>query len=281
MFKRILLPLDGSALGEAILPQIFHILRKEDSEIVLLRVAQPEKATEGGQLNPFVVPETVSQARTYLTRVEERLSGQGARVRSLVHVGAPAPVILDAAWREQVSMIAMMTHGHSGMARWVFGSVAEKVLRASTVPLLLLRSFPEGGALASSEPLRFERVLVPIANLHFRILGYVQELALHFGSKITLLHVVEPGEDGSTKDEGATELRRVQQDLEAAGVPTEIRERHGDPAMQILECARDENADLIAMTTHGRTGPSRWVIGSVTEKVLRSAVVPMLVVRNP
>lgn len=119
------------------------------------------------------------------------------------------------------------------------------------------------------------------SQAHFRILGYVHELAIHFGSKITLLHVVEPGEDARTKEEGAAGLRLVQQDLEAAGVPTDIRERRGDPAMEILDCARDERADLLAMTTPGRSGPSRWVIGSVTEKVLRSAVVPMLVVQNP
>ena len=108
----------------------------------------------------------------------------------------------------------------------------------------------------------------------------MREFSIHFGSKVTLLHVLEPGEDPDDRDEARAEVRRVQKDLESAGIPTELRERRGDPALEILECAREERAGIIAMTTHGRSAPSRWAVGSVTEKVLRSATVPMLVVRN-
>jgi len=280
MFERILLPLDGSALGEAILPQIEPILGREDSEIILLHVAQLQKAAVGPRLSTPAFPDPVSDAQGYLARIENRFSRNGTRTRSIVDVGSPAAVILDVAEREEVTLIAMATHGRTGLARWVFGSVSEKVLRASRVPLLLLRSFQEGGSPAPSEPLALDRVLVPIANFHLRILGYVREFAIHFGSKITLMHVIEPGEESTVQDQARAEIHHVQQDLETAGIPTETRERRGDPAMEILECARDERASIIAMTTHGRTGPSRWAVGSVTEKVLRSATVPMLVVRN-
>jgi len=280
MFERILLPLDGSALGEAILPKIEPILRRENSEIVILRVAQLQTAAVGPKLSTPVFPDPVSDAHGYLSRIEDRFVRTGTRVRSIVDVGSPAAVILDVAEREEVTLIAMATHGRTGLARWVFGSVAEKVLRASRVPLLLLRSFQEGGSPAPSEPLAFDRVLVPIANFHLRILGYVREFAIHFGSKVTLMHVTEPGEERSAQEQARAEIRHVQQDLETAGIPTETRERRGDPALEILECARDERSSLIAMTTHGRSGPSRWAVGSVTEKVLRSATAPMLVVRN-
>ena len=280
MFERILLPLDGSTLGEAILPRIAHILRREDSELLLLRVAQLQTVPVGHQVTPPALPDPVMDAHAYLAKIEDRFSSQGARVRSIVDVGAPATRILDVARREDVTLIAMATHGHTGIARWVFGSVAEKVLRACAVPLLLLRSFQEGGSPAPSEPLAFDRVLVPIANFHLRILDYVREFAIHFGSKVTLMHVFEPGEDRMAQDQARTEIRLVQKDLESAGIPTDIRERQGDPAVEILECARDERAGIIAMTTHGRGGPSRWAVGSVSEKVLRAATVPMLVVRN-
>jgi nucleotide-binding universal stress UspA family protein len=280
MFERILIPLDGSALSEAILPKISHLLRREDSELLLLRVAQLETVAVGHQVTPPVLPDPVMDAHAYLEKIEDRFSTQGARVRSIVDVGAPAPRILDIARREDVTLIAMATHGRTGQSRWAFGSVAEKVLHASSVPMLLLRSFQEGGSPAPSEPLAFDRVLVPIANFHLLILGYVREFAIHFGSKVTLMHVSEPAEDSQAQDQAREEIRLVETDLECAGIPTDIRERRGDPAVEILECARDERAGIIAMTTHGRTGPSRWAIGSVTEKVLRSATVPMLVVRN-
>ena len=280
MFERILLPLDGSTLGEAILHQIEPILGRESSEIVLLRVAQLQTAAVGTQRSPPVFRDPVSDAHEYLARIENRFVRQGTRTRSIIEVGSPAAVILDIAEREKVTLIAMATHGRTGLARWVFGSVSEKVLRASRVPLLLMRSFQEGGSPAPSEPLAFDRVLVPIANFHLRILGYVREFAIHFGSKVTLMHVIQPGEERSAQEQARAEIRHVQQDLEAAGIPTELREGRGDPAQEILECARDERASIIAMTTHGRSGPSRWAVGSVTEKVLRSATVPMLVVRN-
>lgn len=280
MFERILLPLDGSALGEAILPQIARILRREDSEILLLHVAQMQTAAAGTGFAAPASENPAGAARAYLDRLCRRFSSEGARVRALVEVGSPAPMILDTAERENATLIAMATHGRTGLARWVFGSVSEKVLRASPVPLLLVRSFQEGGSPAPSEALTFERILVPIAQFHLRILGYVRELAILFGSRVTLLHVVEPDEDVSTRDRARAELRAVQGDLEAAGIPTESRERQGDPALEILECAREEESGIIAMTTHARSGPSRWAVGSVTEKVLKSALVPMLVVRT-
>ena len=172
------------------------------------------------------------------------------------------------------------SHGRSGLARWVFGSIAEKVLRASPVPLLLLRSFEEGGSPAPSAPLSFDRILVPFAHFHPRILDYVREFAILFGSRVALLHVSEPGEDRESQDQARTELPLVQKELESVGIPTEVLERRGDPAVEILEGARDAMADIIAMTTHGRSGLSRWALGSVTEKVLRTATVPLLVVRN-
>ncbi|HVR83265.1 MAG TPA: universal stress protein [Planctomycetota bacterium] len=280
MFERILLPLDGSTLGEAILPRIAHILRREDSELLLLRIAQLEKAAVGRHVSPPALPDPVMDAHAYLAKIEDRFAAQGARVRSIVDVGSPAARILDIARREDVTLIAMATHGHTGLARSVFGSVSERVLRASSVPLLLLRSFQEGGSPAPSEPLTFDRVLVPIADFHLRILEYVREFAIHFGSKVTLVHVSEPGEDRWAQDQARAELRLVQTDLESAGIPTDLRERRGDPAVEILESARDERAGLIAMTTCGLAGSTRWAAGSVTEKVLRSATVPMLVVRN-
>jgi len=276
MFERILVPLDGSSRAEAVLPQIAKILKREDSEILLLGVPQPPSIAFGTELAPPLIVDYRGETKAYLGRLEQHWTEQGVRVRSLVEEGPPAGTILETADRENVTLIAMATHGRTGLARWVFGSVTEKVIRASSVPVLVLRSFPE--APTGSAP--FGRILVPIVHFHLRILPYIREFAGLFGSHVTLLHVVEPGEDPQVWTQALEEIKLVAQEFRAFGLATESRERFGDPAHEILEAAREERADLIAITTHKSHGESRWALGSVTEKVIRSASVPLLIVRN-
>lgn len=277
MFERILVPLDGSPRAEAVLPQIARILKREDSEILLLGIPQPPSVAFGTELAPPLIVDYRGETRSYLARLEKRWAEEGARVRALVEEGSPAGTILETAERENVTLIAMATHGRSGLARWVFGSVTEKVLRASAVPVLVLRSFPEAGAAVSAP---FGRILVPIVHFHLRILPYIKEFAALFGSRVSLLHVVEPGEDPQVWAQALEEIKLVAQDFRSSGLLTESRQRFGDPAHEILEAARDERADLIAITTHKAHGEARWALGSVTEKVIRAAAVPLLIVRN-
>jgi nucleotide-binding universal stress UspA family protein len=273
MFERILLPLDGSPVAEALLDRLGPILTRNDSELLLLRVA-PTSVYPYAEL-PIVVPDIRIESRAYVQRIAQGLIERGARARPLVEEGPPAGTILDVAEREKATLIAMPTHGRTGIARWVFGSVTEKVVRASPVPLLVVRSFP-----AVPSPLSFERILVPIVHFHFKIMPHVREVARLFGSRVAIVHVVEPGEDASTRDQAQAEIRTLVNELKENGIPTEVLERKGDPAHEILEACRQEQAGLIAITTHGRHGPTRWALGSVTEKVLRSSPVPLLVVRN-
>jgi len=189
-------------------------------------------------------------------------------------------MILETAEREHVTLIAMATHGRTGLSRWAFGSITEKVIRASTVPLLVLRSFQVGGSPETPESPTFDRILVPIEHSHMKIIPYIKAFAGLFGARVTLLHVVEPGENSQSRERALEELRVMAQELHKAGIQTESQERSGDPAHEILEGARKEKAGLIAMTTHGRRGATRWTLGSVTEKVVRSAEIPLLIVRN-
>jgi nucleotide-binding universal stress UspA family protein len=277
MFERILLPLDGSTLAEASLVQISQLLRLPDSELFLLRVPQPTTVIKKEIGAPPGKDASRGEAEAYLARIHRRLADREGRVRSLVEDGSPAGTILDTAERENATLIVMTTHGRTGLPRWVFGSVTEKVIRASVVPLLLLRSFPP------SEPSRtpsFERILVPISHFNLRILPYVKEFARVFGARAILLHVTEATEDEGMKDRARNELNVVAEQLRGAGVNAEVRERPGDAAHEILNSSWEESAGLIAITTHGSREPSRWALGSVTEKVLRSATTPILLVRN-
>lgn len=273
LFERVLVPLDGSALAERALAQVRRILRRADAEAVLFRAV--ELPAIGGDLYPLLEP-LQEEARRYLARLEQELSEQGARVRSVVRVGPAAETILSAADEEKATLLVMATHGRSGIARWVLGSVTEKVLRASPVPVWVSRSF-DGRGLPAEGDKGVKTILVPLeGDISLRVLPAVVEVArLYDGPKVVLLNVLP---EGGAYGVPVPFLTQAYQKLREQGISAEPMLRTGDPASQILEACESQKADLIALCTHGRSGPSRWALGSVTEKVLRGATVPLLVV---
>jgi nucleotide-binding universal stress UspA family protein len=279
VFERILVPLDGSELAESVLHQVRRLLMRKDGEIRLLRVVTLPPATEGDAGLPLDL--LWSQATEYLQGVERRLSEQGARVKMKVVEGFAADAILETAKGCCATMIAMSTHGRTGLARWVFGSVAEKVLRASPIPVLVVPSFQGSGGDAfptGAREIPFRTILVPVTSEErsLEIVPPAIEFARLFESKVLALNVCQ----GQECTVPLHEMRKAYELFREAGVPAEPLVKQGDAAAQILETCRETGADLIAMTTHGRSGPSRWVLGSVAEKVLRGANVPLLVLRT-
>jgi nucleotide-binding universal stress UspA family protein len=272
LFERVLVPLDGSSLAERALDQVRRILRQADAEAILVRAVELPLA--GAEVYP-VVDSFEEEARRYLKRVERSLLEDGARVRSVVRLGPAAETILSVANEEKASLIVMTTHGRTGIARWVMGSVAEKILRASPVPVWVARSFDGRGAPEEGER-AVKTILVPLeGDASLRILPFVVELARHFGGAQALLLNVLP--EGAGLQRSIPWLTRAHQELREHGIPSEPILRQGDPASQILEACESRGADMIALCTHGRSGLSRWALGSVTEKVLRAAVVPLFV----
>jgi nucleotide-binding universal stress UspA family protein len=140
MYKRVLIPVDGSDVAEAILPLILDIAGPLDLEIVLLTVNQPIRATaiEAGQ--QLAVDGLQSEvARTYLAGLATEMRAKGLRVETLVRRGEPVSEILAAAQNTGADLIAMTTHGRTGPTRLLFGSIAEGVLRQSEIPVFLMR----------------------------------------------------------------------------------------------------------------------------------------------
>jgi nucleotide-binding universal stress UspA family protein len=282
MFERILVPLDGSPLAETILSQVRRILFWKDVEVLLLRAVELPPLFPGG-LGGSRAAELEEAAKAYVRGQELKLSEKGARVRSLIRIGPAAGVILETAESEKATLVAMTTHGRSGLSRWAFGSVAEKVLRAGTVPLLMTRSFVADASgtahAAAPQELRVQKILVPLElnKLSLQVIPYVTELGRLFDAKVLLLNVC--GKETAC-DVPVVEMTHAFEQLRDQGLAAEPVMRQGDPAEQILEAGREWSVDFIAMTTHGRSGPSRWTLGSVAEKVLRHATVPVLLVRG-
>ena len=142
-YKKILVPLDGSETSEAILPEIEKLASAFKAHMSLLYVV-PIPIIPGG-IEPIVnyqpITDTlIKDAEAYLRKIEKRLKGKGFTVESRLQEGNEAQRILEHAEGKDIDLIAMSTHGRSGVSRWLLGSVAEKVIRHATKPILLVRA---------------------------------------------------------------------------------------------------------------------------------------------
>jgi nucleotide-binding universal stress UspA family protein len=277
MIERIVVPLDGSLTAEAILPQVRRVLYRNDSELILVRAVQPLMAE-----NAIVAAEVeLAAAREYILGQLERLERAGVRARHVLRIGSPASVILEVAEEQKATMIAMATHGTSGVQRFVFGSVAESVLRKSPIPVLLVRPFWSYELVPSVRPekLPVRNVLVPVdgSDLSLKAVPNIVEFADLFESRVILLRVLEEKEDAA---EAVKQLKALARTFEKRGVEAITLTEKGDAVERILNAIESHAVDLVAMTTHGRSGLTRAVTGSVTERVLRRATVPLLITRN-
>jgi nucleotide-binding universal stress UspA family protein len=149
MYERMLVPLDGSEVAEGILPFVEQVAGPLDAEVVLFRVIEPPSPVELVASAGVVAADTFTvrdvEAKAYLSELQRRLSKKGLRIRTRVALGGPpAEEILAAIKATSADLVAMATHGRSGIGRALLGSVAESVLRASPVPVLMIRTMARG-----------------------------------------------------------------------------------------------------------------------------------------
>lgn len=263
---RLLVALDGTAEAETILAAIMPLVRITRVDLVLLRVASRR--------------EEVEEARAYLTRMEGALALHRVRAESEVDIGAPAPAILARLKDGGFDFAAMTTHGRRGIRRLLMGSVAETVVRSAEVPLIVNRPDARIGD--------WKRIVVPLdgSPTAEEVLGDVAALAGLTGATLHVINVAEalvsaPGLEFAYSAVSLPDmkpyLRRVKERLTARGLNVEIEARIGFPAADVVRYASEIGAGLIAMTTHGRTGLRRVVMGSVAEHVFRTAPCAVLV----
>jgi nucleotide-binding universal stress UspA family protein len=193
---------------------------------------------------------------------------------------AVASAILRFAEASHSDLIVMSTHGRTGFNRWLLGSVAEQVLQGAEVPIVLVRTSQE----RSTQPFQLRRVLVPLdgSPLGEQCLPYLDELAKQASPEITLLYVEtaaisEPPDDSN--DDELTYLDHIATGLKRSGLSVQTRVRRGMPNEEILDQAQKSSADLVVMTTHGRTGLGRLALGSVAHNVVSRSKIPVFLVR--
>jgi nucleotide-binding universal stress UspA family protein len=142
MFRRVVVPLDGSKLAESIMPFLAQIAGPLDLEVVLLRVLEPiaPQVLEGSRhVEIEDVEARTTEANAYLRPIAAALASRGVRARATVRRGAPVTEIVAEAREADADLIAMTTHGRGGLGRLLFGSVAESVLRQAEIPVFLMR----------------------------------------------------------------------------------------------------------------------------------------------
>lgn len=150
MYDRILVPLDGSKLAECVLPHVEKIAKDcKVKEVIILRVCEPPSILSDYPASmPTSWEEHVTQMTTYtqqqcslyLGDVEKQLRDLGLKVRSDSRLGNAADEIVDYAAKNEVDLIIIASHGRSGLTRWAYGSVADKVFRSTCTPILMVRA---------------------------------------------------------------------------------------------------------------------------------------------
>lgn len=267
---RILVALDGSPEAETILAALMPLARGRPVGLVLFRVIETGESPEAAQ--------------AYLDEATGALEHHGLSALGLLARGKPAQEIVAAARQPGIDLIAMATHGRTGVTRILFGSVTEEVLRHAPVPLLIGRP---GGRKAE-----WKRILVALDGSEDAeaVLPDASRLARTLGAKLDLAQsVFVPALPMAGMGELPVYMtppdprpyldRTCARVAETFGVEAQAVALGGPPAAELVRHAAEVGADLICLTTHGRTGVSRMLLGSVAEQIVRSAPCAVLVRR--
>jgi len=296
MYSKLLVPLDGSTTAERVLP-FAHILAEtlklpvELLEVVDIAAATAHIAADKARYLDKIITEGENASREHLAEIARTFTG--LKVTCQVLRGRPADLIIERAEGDHGTLIAMATHGRSGINRWMMGSVAEKVLRGTKASLFLVRA---ADAVSVARPAAVKSILVPLdgSELAESALPNVGELAKKLDLQIVVCRAYElaatayygsedylPKYDEMLRDlkeqvEGY--LKKKTDELKAGGI-TKVSwvALEGSGAEEIVRYANAHPDVLIGMCTHGRSGVSRWTLGSVTEKVVRHTDGPVLV----
>jgi nucleotide-binding universal stress UspA family protein len=289
MLSTILLTLDGSPLAERALPFGEGLARATGARLVLVRSAQAFTLPGLDATEDQVA--TVAAAETYLENLAEHLRKTGLSVEVAVPYGAPAAEILQEIELRKGDLVVMATHGRSGPGRWIYGSVTDEVLRRSPVPLVVL---PPAAALSwpGKQP---PSLLVPLdgSALAEAALAPATDLAQQLAATVMLVDVVpwpplvadrgdvppEVFDPEPQLAEAHAYLAEVAGRLDGQLGSVAWRVELGWPEVVIARIAEEQQVDLIAMSTHGRTGVPRLVLGSVATAMLQRSTVPVFLVR--
>ena len=285
MHEDVLLPFDGSDGAAAVLHHAAEIAHWDDATIHVLFVADTTRdsvtVVEGQTVDVLV-----QQGEDIVTEAEQTLQSLGVDSKTDVIQGNPAPTITEYAERYGHDLIVLPTHGRTGVSRYLIGSVTEKVVRLSSVPVLTARMQPD-------EQLTFpyENILIPTDGSAAAVRA--ADHGLRFTSALdATAHALSVVDDASlgldvrstvSSDAGEATATDAIDDVVSAAEEYDLGDivrhiEHGSPVDGIFACVEDNDIDAVVMGTTGRRGTDRILLGSVAEKTVRSAPVPVITI---
>jgi nucleotide-binding universal stress UspA family protein len=297
--RRILCASDLSPASEPAWLMAQRLGRLFGAEVLLLHVIPPVPIPIEGYFPPGMYQELVTgawrEAEAGLATVVAGVTGPPLKARGRIAEGSPAARIVDIAAEEAADLVVVGTHGRTGLDRVLIGSVADRVVRTASCPVLTVRAQPAGTTPATGlERILYATDFSPAARAAW---PWVLALASASGAAVDLLHVAtQPVPDRHLspetlgqmathlKEQAQTEAERFLQDAGRTWPGRLPRERvtvlvgHGVMGDQVTHWARQRRADLIVMGTHGWSGLLRWMLGSVAQHVIQTAPCPVLTV---
>jgi nucleotide-binding universal stress UspA family protein len=294
MFQRILVPLDGSELGELALPYAAELAAAFGSQVDLLYV-DDTKSPEQQHMNQVYIEKMVERT-VGLIKNFSPVETNPAQANPVILDGEPAAQIIEYAEKNNVSLLIMVSHGRSGIMPWPMGSTAAKVLQRTDKPVLFIRA--QQAVMPTGFDSVFRRIILPLDGSASgeSALPHIKELTTRIASELTFFRVVAPGYHVQTigglnyvslpkagidrlSDEARQYLDRISAEVEGSRATIKLEVRVGDAASEIIKFAAEQDFNLIAMSSHGYSSIDKWTFGGVTHKVLHSSKTPLFLVR--
>jgi nucleotide-binding universal stress UspA family protein len=299
MYSKILVPLDGSRTAEKVLPYARYLAARFKIPIELLAVIDIAEmavhmSADNARFLDSMIEDGIKHSTAYLRGVASTFPGDD--IKCSVERGRAEDLIIEKGAADTAMLITMATHGRSGLNRFLLGSIAEKVLRGTVNPLLLVRATEEA---KPDGEVTLKSIIVPLdgSELADSVLPMVAGLAKKLELEIELFRAYHipsyayTGDEGypvnyeevvrrGVRDEASEYLNKKANELKKLGVAkVSCVTQEGFAADEIISLGRKTRDNLIAMCSHGRSGVQRWVLGSVTETVVRHSDDPVLIAR--
>jgi nucleotide-binding universal stress UspA family protein len=305
MYKKMLVLLDGSQLAEIVFPFVTELAGRLDLDVILLHVYS--QAISGfAPMYKTYVESTAKNIAAQIRQIQSSVTtgSKSIEVRGELVMGYHADAILSFAEENKVDLIMMASHGRSGAQRWTIGSVADKILRAAKVPVWLVHADSQKQLSYDQWPTR--SLLVPLSgtDLSASVIPHAKTLAKQKGAPmdVILMEVVEPPiapsyyspeltgmplnwgqfveqEISRSKNSVKEYLSTIANQFHSEGITVSSLILTGTPAEEIVTYANKNPYTVVIMATHGRTGLSRLVYGSVAQSVLYGITNPMVLVQ--
>ena len=295
MFDPILVPLDGSPLSECVLPHVIAISQAFDAKIMLLHVLDRNQAGTSPQFFDLLNWQiNKTEAKLYLDRIGDRLQKSGLQTESIVLEGPVAESITEFSQSQDMKLVILSSHGHSGLRKWGISSVTHKIILSAPTSVLIIRAHQLREQL-------YGRILVPLDGSWRaeNVLPMVTRLARYHKSHIQIVHVVKMPEMARhmplaqedidlsnrivarNREEALHYLDQVQLRSPLAG--TDVQPQliiSNNTSLALHEIIDREQIDIVALNAHGYSENNQWPYGSMVNNFILYGKVPLLIVQD-